>query len=71
MSHISETRLQTELREVEERANIMATALRRICTAGSLVKGDPFDDVYRKAGGGYCGLQEMAVKALELAGISR
>lgn len=55
----------------EQRMNVMATALRRICTAGSLIPGDPFDDAYKEAGGGYAGLQEIAVKALELARVPR
>jgi hypothetical protein len=55
----------------EQQINVLAAGLRRICTAGSLVKGDPLDDAYRKAGGGYGGLQEIAVKTLEMAGVPR
>lgn len=54
-----------------QQRDVLATALRRICTAGSCVPGDPLDDAYTQAGGGYGGLQAMAVKALEIAGISR
>lgn len=57
--------------EPEQRANLYEAALRRICTAGSLVPGDPFDDAYRKAGGGYGGLQEIAVEALRMGGVDR
>ena len=56
---------------LEQQRNILAAGLSRICTAGSLVPGDPLDDAYREAGGGYGGLQEIAVKTLEMAGRPR
>ncbi len=40
-----------------------------ISTAGS--GDDPLMDAYRDAGGGYGGLQAIAVKALELADVDR
>jgi hypothetical protein len=59
------------IEQLEAQRNILATGLRRICTAGSCIAGDPLDDAYLDAGGGYGGLQEIAVKALEMAGQPR
>lgn len=55
----------------EGRQVILEVALRRMCTAGSCYRGDPLDDAYTDAGGGYEGLQAMAAKALQLAGLDR
>jgi hypothetical protein len=55
---------------VERQAAIFESALRMISTAGS-VGDDPLSDAYRKAGGGYGGLQAIAATALELGGVDR
>ena len=55
----------------EEKLAILEVAVRRMCTASSCYPGDPLDDAYTNAGGGYGGLQAMAAKALELADIDR
>jgi|GEM_PF-4575623 len=54
---------------LELKANVLESTLRRIAVAGSCVPGDPLDDAYTKAGGGDTGLQDMARKGLELAGV--
>lgn len=55
----------------EEQKAILEVALHRMCTASSCYPGDPLDDAYRDAGGGYEGQQAMAAKALQLAGVDR
>lgn len=59
----------SELVKVEQERNVLITALRRMTTAHSTVRGDLFDEAYVKAGGGYEGLQATAQVALDLIGV--
>jgi hypothetical protein len=47
--------------------NILQSGLHAICTTGD---SGPWIDVYRKAGGGYEGLQKIAEEALKQAALA-